>query len=177
MQNSMVIPNGIDANKFKRDEHQRELFRKQYNLNKSDIAIGMVARIDPIKGYKVFVEVAKKISEEYANVYFFSVGGGSEIIKKECTSILGELNGKQFCWLGNQKIVEHIYSGFDISVSASLGEGFSNTIAEAMSCSLPCVVTDVGDSALIVDKFGVVVEAKSVDSLYKGVLEMINKEY
>jgi glycosyltransferase involved in cell wall biosynthesis len=177
MQNSMVISNGIDSNKFKRDEHQRELFRNKYNLNKHDIAIGIVARVDPIKGYKIFAEVGKKICEEYDNIYFFSVGGGSETIQKECELILKEFNANRFFWLGNQKSVEHIYSGFDISISASFGEGFSNTIAEAMSSSLPCVVTDVGDSALIVGAFGVVVEAKSVASLYNGVLEMIDKEY
>ena len=54
----------------------------------------------------------------------------------------------RFVWLGNQKNVEDFYSGFDIS--SSFGEGFSNSIAEAMSCECACVVTDVGDSALIV---------------------------
>jgi len=177
MEKAMVIPNGIDSNRFQRDVKKRELFRKKYNLKEIDIAIGMVARIDPIKGYMVYSEVAKKICKKYDNIYFFSVGGGSEMIQKESESILSELNGKKFFWLGNQKNVEYLYSGFDVSVSASFGEGFSNTIAEAMSCSLPCVVTDVGDSALIVDTFGIVVESKSVESLYDGLVEMINKEY
>lgn len=177
MQNFIVVHNGIDSNKFQRDVQKREIFRKEYNLNEDDIAIGMVARIDPIKGYDVFTKVAKKILDEHDNICFFSVGGGSEEIQKECESILGDYNEKKFFWLGNQQNVEAYYSGFDMAVSASLGEGFSNTIAEAMSCSLVCVVTDVGDSAFIVDNLGVVVKAKDVESLYDGVIEMMAKNY
>ena len=109
--------------------------------------------------------------------FFFSVGGGSESIKQACEDILKEHNEKRFFWLGNQNYVEECYSGFDMAVSTSFGEGFSNSIAEAMSCSLGCVVTDVGDSALIVDELGVVVNPRDVDSLYDGIIAMMSKDY
>ncbi|KIM05684.1 MAG: hypothetical protein KN64_02010 [Sulfurovum sp. AS07-7] len=175
MSKSVVISNGIDTDKFKRDEVKREEFRKKYHLKESDIAIGIVARIDYMKGYLIFSQVAKKLLETYDNLYFFSVGGGDEKIKKECEEILNKTD--RFIWLGNQKNVEDFYSGFDISSSSSFGEGFSNSIAEAMSCECACVVTDVGDSALIVDDVGVVVEANSVESLFLGLEKMIQLNY
>lgn len=177
MQNAVVIANGIDTDRFQRDDTQRMVFRKKYDFKEDEIVIAMVARIDPIKGYLVFSEVAKKILLKYPNVSFISVGGGSLEIQKSCEKILDEVNNKRFLWLGSQKNVGEIYSGIDISVSASFGEGFSNSIAEAMSASLPCVVTDVGDSALIVDVLGVVVKAKEVQSLHDGLVEMLNQDY
>lgn len=177
MSKSKVIPNGINIDKFKKNNEDREIFRSKYKLRDSDIAIGIVSRIDYMKGYTIFSKAVKKIIEEFDNIYIFSVGGGDKKIKQECEDILGEFNNTRFKWLGNQLNVEKIYSGFDISSSSSFGEGFSNSIAEAMSCELPCVVTDVGDSAYIVDKCGIVVEANNVESLYDGLKRMIQRDY
>lgn len=177
MSNSEVIPNGIDINKFKITHEDRNFFRSEYKLKDSDIAIGIVSRIDYMKGYIIFTKAVKKLMEEFDNIYIFSVGGGDEKIKKECEEILGEFNNDRFKWLGNQSNVEKLYSGFDISSSSSFGEGFSNSIAEAMSCGIPCVVTDVGDSAYIVYKYGIVVESNNVESLYDGLKIMIQSDY
>lgn len=177
MSKSKVIPNGIDINKFKQNSEDREKFRNKYKLKVTDIAIGIVSRIDYMKGYIAFSKSAKKLMEEFDNVYIFSVGDGDEKIKQECEDILGTFNNIRFKWLGNKTNVEKLYSGFDISCSSSFGEGFSNSIAEAMSCELPCVVTDVGDSAYIVDKYGIVVEPNNVENLYVGLKQMIYSDY
>jgi len=175
MSQSVVIPNGIDTERFQRDRFKRESFREKYSLKESDIVIGIVARIDSIKGYLIFSQVAKKLMEKYPHLYFYSVGDGDKKIQQECEEILG--NTERFIWLGNQKNVEDFYSGFDIYVSSSFGEGFSNSIAEAMSCECASVVTDVGDSAMIVSDVGIVVDAKSINSLFLGLEKMIQSDY
>ena len=38
----------------------------------------------------------------------------------------------------------------------SKSEGLPNTVVEAMSCGIFCVVTDVGDCRAVVDRFGAV---------------------
>lgn len=51
-----------------------------------------------------------------------------------------------------------LFAGMDIATTASLsGEAFPIVVGEAMACETPCVVTDVGDSALIVGDTGRVV--------------------
>lgn len=174
---SIVIPNGIDVNKFKRNWEDRKNFRTKYELKENDIAIGIVARIDYIKGYIVFTNAVEKLMQEFDNVYIFSVGAGDQKIKQKCENILATFNNIRFKWLGNKTNVEKIYSGLDIVCSSSFGEGFSNSVAEAMSCELPCVVTNVGDSAYIVDKYGIVVESNNVESLYNGLKKMIQSDY
>jgi glycosyltransferase involved in cell wall biosynthesis len=60
--------------------------------------------------------------------------------------------------LGERRDIPQLNAAFDIASSASAwGEGFANVIGEAMSCGVPCVVTDVGDSAWIVGNTGKVV--------------------
>lgn len=177
MRKSVVVPNGIDTDKFARNPAKRAAFKEKYHLGESDIAIGMVARIDPMKGYTVAAHAAKKILAAHGNITFFAIGTGDEKIKEACKKILGDLNDKRFFWLGHQNNVENFYSGFDLALSSSFGEGFSNSIAEAMSCGLPCVVTNVGDSALIVGDTGAIVQPNDPDDLVRGITELLKQDY
>jgi glycosyltransferase involved in cell wall biosynthesis len=74
--------------------------------------------------------------------------------------------------LGRRADIAELTAGFDLAVSSSSwGEGFSNAVAEAMACGVPCVVTDTGDSAVIVGATGIVVPAGDADAMCAGVLE------
>ncbi len=177
MSKSVVIHNGIDTNKFTRNLQKRKEFREKYNLKVNDTVIGIVARIDYMKGYVVLVTAIKKILDNYQNITMFAIGDDDKSIKQECEKILGCYNNIRFIWLGKQNNVENFYSGFDVYSSSSFGEGFSNSIAEAMSCELACVVTNVGDSKIIVGNIGIVVDANNEQSLYDGLVKMIESDY
>jgi glycosyltransferase involved in cell wall biosynthesis len=51
-------------------------------------------------------------------------------------------------------------AALDIACSSSIrSEGFSNAIGEAMSCGIPCVATDIGESREIIGETGALVPA------------------
>ena len=56
--------------------------------------------------------------------------------------------------LGVRDDVAKIYAALDIVASSSISEAFPLTVGEAMSCGVPCVVTNVGDSELMVGDNG-----------------------
>jgi glycosyltransferase involved in cell wall biosynthesis len=173
--NSIVIQNGIDLNRFKSDKNKRLEFRTKYNLEQNDLAIGITSRIDPIKGYIDFCNAAVLILNKYTNIKIFSIGYGIESIIKECETILGHFNNTRFIWLGKQLYPENIMTGWDIYCSASLpGEGFPNAIAEAMACELAPVVTESGDSSIIVANIGLISKCSDSENLFENLEKMIN---
>jgi glycosyltransferase involved in cell wall biosynthesis len=69
--------------------------------------------------------------------------------------------------------VARLMASFDIIVSSSSREGFPNVIGEAMACGVPCVVTDVGDSAKLVGQTGLVVPPRNPEALAQAGRELI----
>lgn len=155
----VVIPNGIDTEYFRLDPEGRRQVRSVWGLGDDEILVGIVARLDPMKDYPTFLEAASRIARERHDVRFVCVGDGpvayTEALKQQAAA-LGLT--KQLIWAGARDNMPAVYSALDLSSSSSFSEGFSNTIAEAMACGVPCVVTDVGDSKQIVGDTGFVVE-------------------
>ena len=171
-----VIPNGIDTECFKPDAAARKRIRAEWGVAESEILIGLVARLDPMKDHRSFIRAAAMLIQERTDVRFVCVGDGAEPYKSELqrlASALG-LDGR-LIWAAARHDMSAICNALDIASSSSNTEGFSNTIAEAMACGVPCVVTDVGDSALIVSDSGSVVPPSMPDALCEGFRLMLRR--
>src|SRR5260370_9888049 len=61
-----------------------------------------------------------------------------------------------------------LFAAMDIATTASRSEAFPVAVGEVMACRTQCVVTDVGDSELIVGETGTVVEPGDPHALAEG---------
>jgi glycosyltransferase involved in cell wall biosynthesis len=61
----------------------------------------------------------------------------------------------------------------DIFCLSSRTEGFPNVVGEAMTMGVPCVVTDVGDAAVLVGDAGIVVPKENPTELARGIRKLI----
>jgi glycosyltransferase involved in cell wall biosynthesis len=151
-----VIPNGIDTERFRHDAEGAGRLRSEWGVGAGERVIGMAARLDPMKGHDTFVAAARLLRERRPEVKFVCAGEGMEPWRSR---VLQDVNaaglGGHLRWLGHLPDTRAFYSALDVATSSSsFGEGFSNSVGEAMACGTPCVVTDVGDSALIVGDTG-----------------------
>jgi glycosyltransferase involved in cell wall biosynthesis len=172
----IVIPNGIDTKHFRPDVKLGEALRQKWGVARDETLIGIVARLDPMKGHETFLEAARKVAQSRM-VRFVSVGAGPE----EYANDLREqgfrigLNGRMI-WAGERSDLPAVYNALDILVSSSsFGEGFSNVLGEAMSCGVPCVATEVGDAREILGELGVVVPRRDPQALAEGILTVVER--
>ena len=170
----LFIPNGIDTNVFYPDESEGKRVRADWGISESAKIIGKIARFDPIKNHPAFLKAAARIAAERPDVYFVCVGHGRETYVrelKEMTKSLGLADRLQ--WIEARPDVRAVYNAIDVFCSASYSEGFPNVIGEAMACGRHCVVTNVGDSKLVVGTTGISVPSNDVDALTEGLRQKL----
>lgn len=170
-----VIPNGFDTEAFCPSQNARMVLRKELGLSEHTPLIGLVARFTPMKDHLNFLNAAGRLHEVKPDVHFVLVGQG---VIKENTFFSEQINlldiNNQTHLLGERDDIPAITAGLDIATSSSYGEGFPNVIGEAMACGVPCVVTDVGDSAYLVGETGLVVPARKPSALTNAWVKILS---
>lgn len=174
----LVIPNGFDLDAFKPDQESRKSVRKELDLDEETPLVGLVARFDPQKDHRNFIQAAGLTRKYDSSVHFMLCGDG---INAENVQLIQWIKVERleayFHLLGIRSDVSRLVAAMDVAVSSSLGEGFPNVVGEAMACAVPCVVTDVGDSALIVGEDGYVVPAKDPKALAAAINELLQASH
>ncbi|MCH9052861.1 MAG: glycosyltransferase [Proteobacteria bacterium] len=162
-----VIPNGFDLERFRPDGEARIAVRRELGIGLEAPLIGLVARFDPQKDHRSFIRAAARLLESGAGAHFLLCGEGIDADNRELGGWIEAAGiGANCHLLGLRDDMAAITAALDIAVSSSaFGEGFSNAVAEAMACGVPCVVTDVGDSGLMVEDTGRVVAPKDAEAL------------
>lgn len=174
---TVLIPNGFDLSLFLPDIEARSTIRQQLGFVNEEIVIGLVGRYHPVKGHKVFLEAAGMLVRKYSNVRFVLVGERIDYNNRLLSHVIAEHNVSGYVvLLGCRADVHVVINSFDIYTSASLGEAFSNTLGEAMATAIPCVATDVGESKILLDKYGFIVKPNSAASLYEGWCKVIEMD-
>jgi glycosyltransferase involved in cell wall biosynthesis len=165
----VLIPNGFQIDRFKPDASAGSWLRQHLGLSEDTFLIGMVARFDLMKDHATFLKAASILSREEKNVHFILVGKGMDPENPQLARLMDAHLKARVHLLGLRHDIPRIMAGLDIASSSSaFGEGFSNTIGEAMACGIPCVVTKVGDSPFVVGNTGIVVPPVNPEKLAEG---------
>lgn len=150
----VVISNGVDTGAFRPDASARAAVRRELGIDDGVLLVGRVGRYHAQKDYRCFVEAARIVSEARPETRFVLAGENVDWANGELVAWLERSGMKdRFHLLGARSDIPKVMAALDLFVSSSIfGEGFPNVIAEAMACEVPCVATDVGDSAEIVGR-------------------------
>ena len=168
-----VIPNGFNLRLFKPNEFPYKNLLKTFALEDDAFLIGHVGRWDGQKDHFNLIKAAKIVIEKYPNVHFILCGQNIDQENDILSSYIEKAGvEKNIHLMGRRDDIPKIMPEFDLLVSSSkTGEGFPNVLGEAMACEVPCVTTDVGDSAFIVGDTGFVVPPENSQALADAIIK------
>jgi L-malate glycosyltransferase len=159
-----VIPNGVDLERF----HPAEV-----SADSEMLRLLTVGRLSVTKRLPLLLETVERLRGQGEKVHLTVVGGGA--LEAELRRSLGQRDLRSAVTLlgrrdGSQ--MPEIYRQHDVFVSASMQEGMSNAMLEAMASGLPIVTTRCeGVDELIADN-GMVVEDSQPQSLAAAVQKL-----
>jgi glycosyltransferase involved in cell wall biosynthesis len=169
-----IIPNGFDTKLFSPSEKNRSCVRSELNISEEAILIGLIGRFDPLKDHRCFLKAGTKLLSNKREIFFLLAGREVDWQNRHLKQFIEKLGMSENVFLlGERRDVHRITAALDIATCSSLAEGFPNVIGEAMSCGIPCVVTDAGDSAWLVGDSGMVVPPRNHGALCEAWLKMI----
>jgi glycosyltransferase involved in cell wall biosynthesis len=172
----IVIPNGIDTQGFCPDPEARRHVRSEWGIQDHEELIGIVGRLDPVKDHPTFLQAASLLSQEHNHLRFVCVGDGQTEYRKSLHQLTRSLGlTEQVIWPGGRSDMPAVFNALDLLASSSTTEGFSNVIAEAMACGVPCVATNVGDSAWLMGNLGEVVPPRDPVALAKAMGKVLDR--
>lgn len=155
------IPNGFDTQSWKPDAQARDRLRREWQIPDDAFVFGHVARYDPQKGHLHLIAAAAEFlrSADAPLACFVLAGRGVDANNRELSEALDRAGVRQyFRLLGERSDVAALNAACDLALSSSgFGEGFPNTIGEAMACGVPCLATDTGDTAFLIGDTGTLV--------------------
>lgn len=164
---SIVIPNGFDCTLFNASADARQSIRRELSLPEDTILIGMVSRYHPMKDHSNFLHAAGILVKKHAQVHFLLAGRFVDESNPEISALIRQHRlSESSHLLGERMDMSRIMAGLDVVCSSSyFGESFPNVIGEAMASCVPCVATDIGDSAFIIGDTGIIIPARNADAL------------
>ncbi|MEM7725105.1 MAG: glycosyltransferase [Cyanobacteria bacterium P01_A01_bin.45] len=174
--NSYVIPNGFDTSLFQPSAERKSLVREELNLSEDTFIIGSFARYHAMKDFPNFLKAAAILSRNCPNVSFILAGTNVDIDNQDLCNLVKKLEIEdKVHLLGERSDIDQLMTALDVfTISSAYGEAFPLVLGEAMSCGIPCVVTDVGDSSWILGELGKVVPPRNSQALAQAWKELIS---
>ena len=171
-----VVPNGFDLDRFVPSEAARVDVRRELGLAADDLLVGLFGRYDRVKDHMSFLKAAARVREQNSLAEFVLAGEGVDDHNRDLTQQVRAMGIKhRVHLLGERTDMPRLLSAMDLVASSSTSEGFPNVIGEAMSCGVPCVVTDVGDSAWLLGEAGLAVPPRDPEALAAACIDMLQR--
>lgn len=139
--NTIVIKNGINFDRFRRLNKTREEMREELKIPKEAFLIGHIGRFNEQKNHSFLIDVFASVKKERDDAVLLLVGNGEA--EREIREKINSLNlSSSVIIISNREDIPEILNALDTFVFPSLFEGLGIVLVEAQSVGLKCVISD-----------------------------------
>ncbi len=168
----IVIPAGIDLEKFSNSARSRSEVRSELGLTDNAVVVGWVGRMADIKNPMLLIETAALLKGR-EDLRFLMVGAGDryDSVRRRVEALgLSE----KFRFTGHREDVPDLLAAMDIYILTSSNEGLGRSILEAQAAGLPVIATDVGGVPEIIEDgvSGLLIPPSQAQSAAEAVLKL-----
>jgi len=168
------VPNGILTRRFGPSEEIRAETRRRMLLPADAPVVGFVGRFHEMKDLPTWLRAAALLQTRRPETHFWLCGLGEQELDdaaRAALSIMPRRAQVHFTPFSHEP--EKVYPALDVFSLSSRTEACPMTVIEALSCGTPCVTTDVGDCARLIEKAGCVVPAGDAEALARAWEEVL----
>lgn len=170
-----VVHHGLDLTLFRNLEAGRKRVRNEFGFAETDIVVGTIGRLQEGKGHLEFLEMARRIAEQWPEARFLLVGESTYGERHRARAIYNkakEINlGNCLVMPGFRNDVPDVLAAIDIFTFPSHAEAFGLVVIEAMAAGLPIISSNCDGVLDIITNgvTGMLVPPKDVDQLTNAV--------
>lgn len=170
-----VILNGVEPQNRISEEKADEI-KARYGIKENDFVVGIMARIEEVKGHIYLIEAAEKIKNSGRNLKVLIIGTGA--LENELKKIVKDKGLEDtVIFTGFIKNVNEILSIMDIQANASFGtEATSLSLLEGMSLGIPAVVSNYGGNPGVIThgENGYIFRLKDSEDLASYIIKLLD---
>ena len=168
----MVVPNGIDTDKFYPDIKKREKTREKLKVGQNTPLILFFGKLDYKPNYEameiIYKQILPRILERVQNVKFLAVGDNPPL----------EFSHKNIIFTGVVENIEDYINASDVVICPLLsGGGTRIKILEALACGKIVITTKIGAEGLLDENTNkMLIIADNWDEFTEKIINSINKK-
>ncbi len=169
-----VIQSGLDFSRFDKVTADTIEKKAEFGIGPDDFIVGMVGRLESIKGCEYFIDAAKIVLGVFPQARFLVVGDGSlrNSLEERSRSLNME---KNVIFAGWREDIPKILPILNVLVLASLNEAVGRVLLEAGAVGIPTVATAVGGIPEVIKdgKTGILVPPEDAKAMARAVIDLL----
>jgi glycosyltransferase involved in cell wall biosynthesis len=176
----VVIPNGVDLNRFSRDRLDEKSIRDELGIPEADPVVGCIGRLDQGKGQEELICATREVVAAFPNCRFLIVGdatrGEGESFVARLRDLISEFRLENNVILtGFRADTPRILKALDVFAFPSYKETFGMSLLEAMAAGVPVIASDSGGVPEILDygRCGILVPPREVQPLAQAIIRYL----